>query len=168
MKNRISDLRLDKGWSQAHLAELLGVTRQTVNALEASKSDPGLNLAMKLSWLFQQPVESIFLPDLDEQMSFLNEPWERTERRATAFNEIKILHKMGLNSWEMTGFGVNVLQFRRPKNPSLRRAWRYERLKGLLSTARRSELETDGWLFSGSWMNVFHYFKKEAEQSPSA
>jgi putative transcriptional regulator len=63
MKNLIRDLRGDRGWSQAHLAELLSVSRQTVIAIETGKYDPSLPLAFALSKLFEQPIEAIFFPD---------------------------------------------------------------------------------------------------------
>ena len=49
-----------RDWSQAHLAELLGVSRQTVNALETGRYDPSLPLAFKIARIFDQPIESIF------------------------------------------------------------------------------------------------------------
>lgn len=63
MKNLIRDLRARQGWSQAHLAERLKVSRQTVIAIETGKYDPSLPLAFAISKLFQQPIEAIFLPD---------------------------------------------------------------------------------------------------------
>lgn len=63
MKNILSVLRAERGWSQADLADRLGVSRQTVNALERGKYDPSLPLAFKIARLFQLPVERIFLPD---------------------------------------------------------------------------------------------------------
>ncbi|WP_297736601.1 helix-turn-helix transcriptional regulator [uncultured Maricaulis sp.] len=60
MKNRLKDLRGEKGWSQQALAERLDVSRQTVNALETGKYDPSLPLAFKLARLFGEPIESIF------------------------------------------------------------------------------------------------------------
>jgi len=53
-------LRTERSWSQADLAERLGVSRQSVNAIETGKFDPSLPLAFKLSRLFQLPIESIF------------------------------------------------------------------------------------------------------------
>ena len=53
-------LRAERDWSQAHLAELLGVSRQTVNALETGRYDPSLPLAFKIARIFDQPIESIF------------------------------------------------------------------------------------------------------------
>ncbi|HEV8192231.1 MAG TPA: helix-turn-helix transcriptional regulator [Ktedonobacterales bacterium] len=60
MKNRLRVLRAERDWSQADLAERLGVSRQTVNALETGKYDPSLPLAFKLARLFQLPIEAIF------------------------------------------------------------------------------------------------------------
>ena len=63
MKNLLRELRAGRGWSQAHLAELLAVSRQTVIAIETGKYDPSLPLAFSLSKLFEQPIEAIFFPD---------------------------------------------------------------------------------------------------------
>ena len=69
---------------------------------------------------------------------------------------------MGEDGWEMTGFGLAVLHFRRPGNAELRRAWEYTRVNGLLTKAKRGELEKGSWSFLGNWMGAFHYFKREA------
>jgi putative transcriptional regulator len=63
MKNAVRDLRATRGWSQAHLAELLDVSRQTVIAIETGRYDPSLPLAFALAKLFEQPIESIFFPE---------------------------------------------------------------------------------------------------------
>jgi putative transcriptional regulator len=63
MNNHIRELRADRGWSQAHLAELLQVSRQTVNAIETGRYDPSLPLAFAIARLFSQSIESIFVPD---------------------------------------------------------------------------------------------------------
>lgn len=63
MKNRLHVLRAERDWSQADLAERLGVSRQTVNALETGKYDPSLPLAFKIAWLFDLPIEQIFLAE---------------------------------------------------------------------------------------------------------
>jgi putative transcriptional regulator len=63
MKNAIRDLRATRGWSQAHLAELLDVSRQTVIAIETGRYDPSLPLAFALAKLFEQPIETIFFPE---------------------------------------------------------------------------------------------------------
>jgi len=63
MKNDIRTLRAARGWSQAHLAELLDVSRQTVIAIETGRYDPSLPLAFALARLFGQPIDTIFFPD---------------------------------------------------------------------------------------------------------
>lgn len=65
MNNLIRQLRAEMGWSQAHLADLLNVSRQTVNAIETGRYDPSLPLAFTISTLFNQPIEAIFTPDQD-------------------------------------------------------------------------------------------------------
>ncbi|MDQ8953388.1 helix-turn-helix transcriptional regulator [Acinetobacter rudis] len=60
MKNIISELRAKQGWSQQQLAELLHVSRQTVNAIEKGRYDPSLPLAFKLSKVFNLSIEVIF------------------------------------------------------------------------------------------------------------
>jgi putative transcriptional regulator len=66
VKSRIRELRLERGWSQAALADQLDVSRQTINALEAGRYDPSLPLAFKVARLFGQPLESIFIyEDMD-------------------------------------------------------------------------------------------------------
>ncbi|HEY4292413.1 helix-turn-helix transcriptional regulator [Luteibacter sp.] len=62
MNNHVRELRTLLGWSQADLAEKLDVSRQTVNAIETGKYDPGLPLAFKIAKLFERPIESIFSP----------------------------------------------------------------------------------------------------------
>jgi putative transcriptional regulator len=60
MKNKLRELRAAKEWSQADLADKLGVSRQTVNAIETEKYDPSLPLAFKVARLFKNPIEEIF------------------------------------------------------------------------------------------------------------
>jgi putative transcriptional regulator len=60
MRNRVRELRTQKEWSQAELADELGVSRQTINAIETEKYDPSLPLALKIARLFKQPIEKIF------------------------------------------------------------------------------------------------------------
>jgi putative transcriptional regulator len=62
MESRIRELRERFGWSQGELAERLDVSRQTVNALETGKYDPSLPLAFRVARLFEEPIESIFIP----------------------------------------------------------------------------------------------------------
>ena len=59
-------VRAERDWSQAELAQVLGVSRQTVNAFETGKYDPNLGLAFKVALFFGQPVEDIFPPDKKE------------------------------------------------------------------------------------------------------
>jgi putative transcriptional regulator len=61
MNNRLKVLRAERDWSQADLAERLGVSRQTVNALETGRYDPSLPLAFRIARVFGQPIEAIFL-----------------------------------------------------------------------------------------------------------
>ena len=65
MKNRLRELRAAKEWSQAELADKLGVSRQTINAIETEKYDPSLPLAFKVARLFKTSIEEIFEMDRD-------------------------------------------------------------------------------------------------------
>jgi|TARA_B110000914_G_C15366000_1_gene400862 putative transcriptional regulator len=60
MKNRLKVLRAERDWTQANLADELGVSRQTVNAIEKEKFDPSLPLAFKVARLFELSIEDIF------------------------------------------------------------------------------------------------------------
>lgn len=60
MNNRLKVLRAERNWSQFDLAERLGVSRQTVNALENGRYDPSLPLAFRIARIFEQPIEAIF------------------------------------------------------------------------------------------------------------
>lgn len=60
MKNRIRDLRAQKSWTQEDLAKAIGVSRQTINAIEKGKFDPSLPTAFRLSVLFEISIEEIF------------------------------------------------------------------------------------------------------------
>lgn len=61
MKNILKALRAERDWSQADLAEKLGVSRQTVNAIETEKYDPSLPLAFKIAEVFGRKIEEIFV-----------------------------------------------------------------------------------------------------------
>ena len=63
MKNRVKALRAEREWSQAELAKRLGVSRQTVNAIERGKYDPSLPLAFKLARVFGETIEAMFEPE---------------------------------------------------------------------------------------------------------
>ncbi|HEU4867472.1 MAG TPA: helix-turn-helix transcriptional regulator [Actinomycetota bacterium] len=63
MKNRLTDLRAERSWTQADLAKRAGVSRQTINAIETGKFDPSLPLAFRLANLFELKIEEIFIDD---------------------------------------------------------------------------------------------------------
>ena len=67
MENRVKDHRESKGWSQGELARRLGVSRQTVNAVETDKYDPSLPLALRMATLFGVPVETMFIDNWEPQ-----------------------------------------------------------------------------------------------------
>ena len=60
MKNSISKLRAERSWTQADLAIRIGVSRQTINAIETGKFDPSLPVAFRLARLFELPIEQVF------------------------------------------------------------------------------------------------------------
>jgi len=60
MNNHLRELRTEKNWSQGELADKLGVSRQTINAIETEKYDPSLPLAFKVARLFKRPIEDVF------------------------------------------------------------------------------------------------------------
>lgn len=62
MTNTLRVLRAERAWSQAELATRLGVSRQTVNAIETGKYDPSLPLAFSIARLFGLQIEAIFTP----------------------------------------------------------------------------------------------------------
>ena len=61
MENRVKDWREERGWSQGELARRLGVSRQTINAVETDKYDPSLPLALRMAKLFAVPVDQLFI-----------------------------------------------------------------------------------------------------------
>lgn len=63
MKNKVAALRGERNWSQGDLAEQLGVSRQTVNAIERGRYDPSLPLAFKIAAVFRLRIEEIFDAD---------------------------------------------------------------------------------------------------------
>lgn len=63
MNNRLRVLRAERQWSQQDLADRLGVSRQSVNAVETGKYDPSLPLAFRISDVFGLTIEAIFLRD---------------------------------------------------------------------------------------------------------
>jgi putative transcriptional regulator len=63
MKNKVRELRKQKGLTQEQLAEIIGVSRQTINAIEKEKFDPSLPTAFKMAELFEMSIENFFLFD---------------------------------------------------------------------------------------------------------
>jgi putative transcriptional regulator len=63
MRNRLKDLRAERNWTQADLAQMVSVSRQTINAIEKGKFDPSLPTAFRLAKLFDLTIEEIFLDD---------------------------------------------------------------------------------------------------------
>ena len=67
MKNKVRQLRKDKGLTQEQLAAIIGVSRQTINAIEKEKFDPSLPTSFLISQLFELPIEKIFLFEKSEE-----------------------------------------------------------------------------------------------------
>lgn len=61
MKNSIPALRAERSWTQADLAVQIGVSRQTINAIETGKFDPSLPVAFRLADAFGRRIEEIFV-----------------------------------------------------------------------------------------------------------
>jgi len=64
VRNKLKVLRAERNWSQQQLADLLGVSRQAVNAIEREKHDPSLQLAFAIATLFDSSIENIFNPEI--------------------------------------------------------------------------------------------------------
>lgn len=62
MKNQLPQLRAQRGWTQADLANRLKVSRQSVNAIETERYEPSLSLAFTIAEVFERPIEEIFQP----------------------------------------------------------------------------------------------------------
>jgi len=69
MKNRIRVLRADKGWSQAELADRVGVSRNSINSVENGKFDPSLPLAFRIADAFGLKIEEVFIRESDWRQS---------------------------------------------------------------------------------------------------
>jgi putative transcriptional regulator len=63
MKNRLTELRAARAWTQADLARRVSVSRQTINAIETGKFDPSLPVAFRLARVFHLTIEELFLDD---------------------------------------------------------------------------------------------------------
>lgn len=68
MKNCLRLLRSERRWSQSDLAERIGVSRQTINAIENGRYDPSLPLAFRMSALFERPIEQMFEYQNEDQL----------------------------------------------------------------------------------------------------
>lgn len=64
--NEVRSFRTETGLSQGKLAEIMGVSRQTINAIETGRYTPSLPLAMALSRFFGRPVEEVFIVGEDD------------------------------------------------------------------------------------------------------
>lgn len=69
MRNSLKPIRAERGWSQEVLGKHLGVSRQTINAIETGRYDPSLPLAFKIARLFKRSIEDIF-HDGDDYRTF--------------------------------------------------------------------------------------------------
>lgn len=67
MNNRLRSLRAERRWSQSDLADRLGVSRQSVNAIETGKYDPSLPLAFRTAELFGLSIEQVFVSPTQHQ-----------------------------------------------------------------------------------------------------
>ncbi len=84
MKNLLRELRAQRGWSQADLAQKLDVSRQSVNAVETGKFDPSLPLAFRIARVFDMSIESIFI---DESVNSERSEANLKERDSNVRNE---------------------------------------------------------------------------------
>lgn len=66
MRNLVAAHRAQRGWTQGHLAEALGVSRQTVISIERGRHDPALALAFKIASVFETTVDALFDPSAAE------------------------------------------------------------------------------------------------------
>ena len=60
IKNRVKELRVERGWTQQELADRLGVSRQSINSIERQRYEPSLTLALKFARVFGRPTDAIF------------------------------------------------------------------------------------------------------------
>lgn len=67
LKNRLHVLRAEKGWSQKHVADQLGVSRQTILSIEANRYNPSLKLAFEIALLFEKDLSEVFQYELKEE-----------------------------------------------------------------------------------------------------
>ncbi len=60
VRNRVKDLRMERGWTQEQLAESVGVSRQSINSIERNRYVPSLPLAMLFARVFGCPLDQLF------------------------------------------------------------------------------------------------------------
>jgi putative transcriptional regulator len=60
IKNRIKELRTERGWTQQELADAVGVSRQSINSIERERYEPSLSLALTFARVFRRPTDDIF------------------------------------------------------------------------------------------------------------
>ena len=63
MRNHLTSLRTERGWTQADLADRAGVSRQSINAIEKDKFDPSLPVAFRIARAFEKTVEQVFIEE---------------------------------------------------------------------------------------------------------
>ncbi|WP_194165223.1 DUF2812 domain-containing protein [Deinococcus terrestris] len=102
----------------------------------------------------------MFMVTPEERVGLVGGTWEYQDRLATAFDERSVLDQMGEEGWELVGFGPLVLHFRRPEEPALRVRWQHLRQQVLFTQKSRQDAEREGWVYVGTWMGVYHYFKR--------
>jgi len=66
MKNRLAEIRRERGIKQEDLAEVLEVSRQTIGSLENGRYNPSIILAFKIAKYFNMTIEDIFIYEEDE------------------------------------------------------------------------------------------------------
>jgi putative transcriptional regulator len=74
MNNHIRARRTGRGWTQAELGDRVGVSRQTINAIEAGRHDPSLTLAFSLADVLEERIEALFEPDRETARSMGGAP----------------------------------------------------------------------------------------------
>ena len=89
--------------------------------------------------------------------------YESQTFRATAFDELDILARLGAEGWELTGVRDFGLHARRPLDVDARQVWRYERRTGVRRGPVVASMEASGWTPCGHWV-TYHYFKRPAGQ----
>ena len=60
LKNRVRELRLERGWTQQELADAVGVSRQSINSIECERYVPSLPLALTFARVFRRSTDDIF------------------------------------------------------------------------------------------------------------